>query len=195
MSDEIIATPVIEDVSINKLFNMTCHLVKRNLLITFLLLCLIGVIIYYFVNVRPFKGSSFTHDHENYHYTQPQNSKQQIEKELTELHIMQQQAQLQQQAQMQQQAQLQQQAQMQQQAQLQQAQMKQAQMKQAQMKQQPQLQQFNEEQNRQLPNDLIKHPLEQVKQPVKVLTDTSEDDLYDVVNDEGMELNVKARPQ
>ena len=183
MSDEIIATPVIEDVSINKLFNMTCHLVKRNLLITFLLLCLIGVIIYYFVNVRPFKGSSFTHDHENYHYTQPQNSKQQIEKELTELHIMQQQAQLQQQAQMQQQAQLQQ------------AQMKQAQMKQAQMKQQPQLQQFNEEQNRQLPNDLIKHPLEQVKQPVKVLTDTSEDDLYDVVNDEGMELNVKARPQ
>jgi len=48
---------------------------------------------------------------------------------------------------------------------------------------------------RQLPNDLIQNPLEQVKQPVKVLTDTSEDDLYDVVNDEGMELNVNARPR
>ena len=172
MSDEVVATPVIEDVSINKLFTMAVELVKRNPLITFLIICLIGVIVYYFINVRPFKGSSFTHDHENYHYSQPQKSKQQIERELM-------QAQMQQQAQQQLQQQSQQQAQQQAQQQLQQ---------QAQMM-------ITRNETRQLPNDLIQNPLEQVKQPVKVLTDTSEDDLYDVVNDEGMELNVNARPR
>ena len=167
MSDEVVATPVIEDVSINKLFGMAVELVKRNPLITFLVICLIGVIIYYFINVRPFKGSSFTHDHEHYHHVQPQKSKQQIERELMEQHIMQQQAQMQQQPQMQQKPQI---------------------------HQQPQIM-ITRNETRQLPNDLIQNPLEQVKQPVKVLTDTSEDDLYDVVNDEGMELNVNARPR
>ena len=187
MSDEVIATPVIEDVSINKLFTMAVELVKRNPLITFLIICLIGVIVYYFINVRPFKGSSFTHDHENYHYSQPQKSKQQIERELMQAQMQQQQAQMQQQqAQMQQQ-----QPQMQQQQQAQQQSQQQAQQ---QLQQQAQMM-ITRNETRQLPNDLIQNPLEQVKQPVKVLTDTSEDDLYDIVNDDGMKLDIKARPR
>lgn len=70
MSEEAPAQ-IIEDISISKIGNMIYELIKRNPVMTVLTVCLIGVVIYYFINVRPFKGSSFTHDHEYYHQSMP----------------------------------------------------------------------------------------------------------------------------
>jgi hypothetical protein len=72
MSEEA-PTLITEEVSISKLGTMLYELIKRNPVMTVLIICLIGVVVYYFVNVRPLKGSSFTHDHEHYQHTMPSN--------------------------------------------------------------------------------------------------------------------------
>lgn len=183
MSEE--AIPIVtEEVSISKVWNMTYELIKRNLFVTFLVCCLIGLIIYYFVKVHPFKGSSFTHDHEHYHH---HNHRQQIERQLMERQLLQQQAQIQQQPQMQQQEN----QNLPREDLLPKAFAKLDEISPEEVKEII----ITRNETRQLPNQLIQNPLEQVNQPVKVLSDNSQDDNYDVINEDGMEIDIKARKQ
>jgi hypothetical protein len=172
--------------SINNIFNMLVELVKKNKLMTFFIIVLIGVIIYYFIKVKPFKGSAFTHDHDHYHHSHEhiQQSQQQHIQQSQQQHIQQQHIQ---------QQQSQQQHIQQQQPQTNQE-IEKMLMDQV-FRQQEQFVQpsLEEEPQRQLPNQLIQNPLDQVKQPIHILNDVDETDHYDVVPENGMKLDLKAR--
>jgi hypothetical protein len=172
-------TPSCNNASLNNIFNMLVELIKKNKMMTLLICVLIGVVIYYFIKVRPFKGSAFTHDHENYHHHQQphQHSHQQqpIPQEQVASQIK---------------------------SQNEQAQQQEISQEDLLKKAFPRFDEVSPEEAsikitrndvRQLPNDLIQNPLEQVKQPINVLNDVDDSDSYDIVPENGMKLDLKAR--
>jgi hypothetical protein len=165
--------------SINNIFNMLVELVKKNKLMTFFIIVLIAVIIYYFIKVKPFKGSAFTHDHDHYHHSHEPLPQQQVQQHLSQPQQVQQHL-------------------PQQQAPQTNQEIEKMLMDQV-FRQQEQKEQFIQQSNeeppqRQLPNQLIQNPLDQVKQPIHILNDVDQLDGYDIVPDNGMILDLKARP-